>query len=469
MESKDYPIGSFDNTVVYKKFLMSVFLAFSEPLDPKEYYDTLVKVVRRPGWDKLTARIRRNDKGELVYRISQSFSKDHPSITYEAVDFRDTLIADHPDGARIPRPPSDGGPAVVGNPDDLHGLVYGPKTPKRLRDYLDSDQSLLGLRFVSFKDATVIVLHWMHLAFDAMALKSLLDAWSLSLKGKHDEIAKPIPLHTYPLGDLGKNPKEAHVLADRQMSMFGIAWWALRNFFRLAIRKKEHRMVCVPAKVLAMLKQDALRYLETQNNGTEFLSDGDILVAWLTRLSLSDSKRSVTIQQAYDWRPVLEDRLPPGNPFLSNCVGFLVTHLPASDLLTKPLGYLAGKIRGSITGQHPLEQVEAYCSLVRQYPKWKLPPFFGCSSMDLRMFSNWSKAKFYNLDLSDAQCKPLQPYYVQTVQGPYEFTDGIIIVGKDVDGNYWLSGHKVEGEWDAIEEKMNKEWDAMKKRMKKDS
>jgi hypothetical protein len=141
-------------------------------------------------------------------------------------------------------------------------------------------------------------------------------------------------------------------------------------------------------------------------------------------------------------------------------VGFLVT-LTSADELQKPLSYLASQVRQTIKDQGSREQVEAYASLVRLDSKNKAPPFFGDSSMRLLMFSNWQKARVYETDLSGATVKPrntpLKPFYVQSVQGPYNFTDGIIIVGKDNEGNYWLSGHKTEGFWDMMEKEMNAE------------
>ncbi|KAK2059298.1 hypothetical protein LY76DRAFT_571012 [Colletotrichum caudatum] len=463
------PVGYFDDTTLFRTFVVSTMSVFSEQLDTEKLRDALERVVSRPGWDKLTARLRINDKGQLEHHIPQSFSKDRPPITYDHVNHSNIPIAEHPVGSRIPRPPSNGKPAVVGNPDDFLELVHGPQTPKRLNDYLYSDRSELGLRIVSFKDSTVIVLHWIHLAFDAMALKSLLEAWSLALKGKDDQIAEPLPLDTYPLKDLGKSPQESHVLADRRMSVFGIAFWALRNIYRLVFRRKEHRMVCVPAEFLAKLKEESLKDLKRLDDGTaakipeekRFVSDGDVLVAWLTRLSLSnfpDSKQLVAVQQAYDWRHVLEDLLPSDKPFLCNCVGFLVTLMTTSDVLKKPHIYLAWAIRRSIIEQGTCAQVETYSSLVRQDTRTKSPPLFGCSAMRLLMFSNWKKANIYAFDLSGAAVhapnEPLLPFYVQTIQGPHKFTDGIIIVGEDAQGNHWISGYKADGEWGALERQM---------------
>lgn len=158
---------------------------------------------------------------------------------------------------------------------------------------------------------------------------------------------------------------------------------------------------------------------------------------------------------------MLADLLPDKRPFLSNCVGFLSTLMPVKDLLQKPLSYVATQIRRSIKEQGSRQQVEAYTSLVRLDPANRAPPFFGDSSMHLFMFSNWQKGNMFRMNLMAATVAPrqtpLRPSYVQSVQGPYNFSDGIIIVGKDAEGNYWLSGYRAKGLWDMMEKKMKEE------------
>jgi hypothetical protein len=199
----------------------------------------------------------------------------------------------------------------VGDPDDLSDLVYGPDVPRRLDDYLYTDRPQLGLRVVSFKSSTIVVLHWLHLAFDATAKRSLLDAWTLMLQGKEDEIPEPLAPDNYVLENVGKNPTKPHVLADRRVSMGGLVSWVFRNAYSLVIRPKEHRMVCVPAAYLAKLKEKALAEISAQaatggKQAKPFLSDGDVLLAWTTRLAMANlSKDSKTIVSA---RPRPKDR-----------------------------------------------------------------------------------------------------------------------------------------------------------------
>ncbi|KDN60021.1 hypothetical protein CSUB01_10711 [Colletotrichum sublineola] len=462
------PVDGFDKNPVFGPFVMSVVFVYDSQLDTEKVYDALVRVVMGDvGWRKVSGRLRNNDRGELEYHIPQSFSEGRKAITSVRVDCSDMTLAEKlaenldeskdglkKDGLKIPRPPSDDQPAIVGDPDEIIKRIGAPKMPERREDYLLFDISLLGADFVSFKDSTVLVLHWPHTAFDLMALSSVQKAWSLALEGKDHEIPKALPPSSYPLENLGKTPSEPHVLADRQMSLFDIVLWGLRNFYRLAICKTEHRIVCVPKKFLEGLVAEA-------EKEDARVTPGDVLVSWVTHLTLPESKRHskrlVCVQQACDWRSdILESQVP----LLRNCVGFLVTLMPIGDVLTKPVGYLASAIRRSIREQRTKVQIEAYSSLMRKALITMMPPFFGNSSMRLLMFSNWTRANLYDFDLSAAAIpaqdrdKPLFPYYVQTAQTPHNFPDGNIIVGRDKEGNFWLSGFKQKKEWKAMEQKM---------------
>lgn len=215
-----------------------------------------------------------------------SYSEDRPAVGYDHLDLSNIAVENHPAASKIPSPPTDGRPAVVGDPDDLAELYSGPNIPNGLDDYIYSDRPELGIRIVSFKDKTVVVMHWIHLAFDAMAQKSLFDAWMLMLAGREDEIAEPLAPDDYPLEDLGKDAKEEHALADVRVAMLGLLSWVFRNIYTLAIGSKQHRMVCVPGVFLKKLRAKALAELGAAGDkDTEFVSDGDVLLAWTTRIA----------------------------------------------------------------------------------------------------------------------------------------------------------------------------------------
>lgn len=118
------------------------------------------------------------------------------------------------------------------------------------------------------------------------------------LQGRDDEIPEPLAPDEYILENVGKNAKEEHTLAGVRVAMPGLLSWVFRNIYTLAIGTKQHRMICVPAEFLRKLREKALAELAAAGNkDTEFVSEGDVLLAWTTRIAQmnlpQDSERPV--------------------------------------------------------------------------------------------------------------------------------------------------------------------------------
>lgn len=415
-------------------------------------------------------------RGRLAYHVPAEFNKDRPAIGFTHIR-HDMAKADHPLASRLPRP--SGVPAIVGDPDDFIDLTQGPGCPSTGDDYFYSDRPVLGLHVVSFTDATLVTLHWLHIACDALGFKALAESWSLMIQGRADEV---LPLHGYdsdPLLELGKNPAEKHLLADKRLTTAGTLQFGLRNAPDFTVRAKENRMVYIPAPFVAKLRTETLRDLEAEAEASgsgsgsgekPFVTEGDVLVAWWTRLSAShippDSDRTVTVQNAYSVRKVLQrDMLPPDGLYVSNCIAFINLVLPARDVLRKPLSWLAGQMRAAINTQGTREQVDAYQGMVREgmYP---LPVFLGDGTMHHVSYSNWTKANLFQLDFSAAAVTPrgapCYPSYVQHSQLGMQFPEGFLIMGKDNDGNYWMCGYRVKGSWAKIEKELERLGDELR-------
>jgi hypothetical protein len=100
----------------------------------------------------------------------------------------------------------------------------------------------------------------------------------------------------------------------------------------------------------------------------------------------------------------------------------------------------------------------------------KLPPFFGNPGMHMVTYSNWTKAKLYELDFSSAvvagsassgdpqKRRSGKPSYIQNCQFGFTLPNGFPIIGKDLDGNYWLSGFTTQGTWAKLDSLLEQEW-----------
>jgi hypothetical protein len=373
-----------------------------------------------------------------------------------------TDASEHALASRLPKPTTT--PSVVGDPDAFLPLMHPSGSPTKLSDYINSDRPQLGLHIVSFEDKTLVTMYWMHTLMDAMGKKALLDAWILILQGREEEVKIPHGADFDPLEHLGRNPTELHKLEEKRIGIWGLVGYALGQLPNLW-RKRETRMVCVPPSFLEKLREGAIQELTAEGEENPFLSEGDVLCAWWTRLATShlpSSNQTVVLNNAYDIRkPLQNDLLPEGSVYVSNAIGFLNAVLSLQDVVEKPLSYTASRIRQAIQELGTREQVEAFYALLRE-SSTKLPLFFGDRNMHMITYSNWTKAKLFNVDFSAAivgggEGGVAKPVYIQNNQLGLTLPNGFPIIGKDNEGNYWLSGYMSEGVWEGIQELLEKE------------
>ncbi|KAH7411894.1 hypothetical protein DE146DRAFT_641671 [Phaeosphaeria sp. MPI-PUGE-AT-0046c] len=453
------PLHYFDYNTMFTSITMHAIMVYDEVLDPEKLRSSLSQLIGRETWKKLGARLKKGRNG-IDLHIPQAFSSTRPAITYEHVSF-DMVKADHPAASRIPSFKSvpSGRPALVGSPEEWNELCCGSNPPKTSADYVRSDRPVTGLRVVTFRDATIVDLHWLHIAADAMALKAILDNWVLVLQGREAEIP---PLHGFdedPLRELGLHPTEPFDLAGSELSKWGTASFVMRNGYSIALGKKENRTLCIPARYLETLRNTTRRELKDVGREDQFLTDNDIIVAWFSRLAFSHLPldKPVTIMQAMSIRRALEkDLLPPGKPYVSNCLSYTSVLKTKKDV-DQSLGLLAGDIRQGINKHSTREQIEAFWSMGRAnaWPLGPMPIFFGQSDMHHIGFSNWKKVEANFTDFSTASvCQrdtPLYPSFVSQVQGGIAYPDGFVITGQDAQGNYWLEGYRPSGLWAHVE------------------
>ena len=54
------PVGFFDDTIIFRTFVLYTLFVFDDVLDPTLLRASLESLVSRPGWKKLGARLRKN-------------------------------------------------------------------------------------------------------------------------------------------------------------------------------------------------------------------------------------------------------------------------------------------------------------------------------------------------------------------------------------------------------------------------
>jgi len=482
----------FDDVEIFQAVVVDFALRFDDVLDHEKLRLALERLMQIGNWRKLGARLRRNvrlflqicgtclfvdadnsrqGQGKLEYHIPTSYDEKRPGFIYEQVEYA-AKIGEHPIGCKIPRATSR--PLVAGNVAELKPLTRSPDTPTTINDFLYSDRPQLSIKITSFEDATLVSLSWPHTFLDAMGRVALFKNWIAVLEGREQDVQ---PLHGYdsdPLITLGTKPTEPSALAGRQIQGFSFFIFILRYLHELLwYPREESRVVCLPGHFIQGLKQEALEDLskeEQKGDNKPFLSDGDIICAWWSRRVMEvlrpASYRTVAIMNSFGLRAALSrDLLPADRAYLSNASLGIYAFTSVRDILTKRLGVIASKVRESIAQQGTREQIEAFTALARDSIAIKgRGAIFGDSSSIYVVMTNWSAAKFFEVDLSAAVIKEGLPREVRAnalgkpsyVHGDSIFTGysarcAFPIMGKDAAGNYWLSGTLRKGLWSEIE------------------
>ncbi|KAJ5604839.1 hypothetical protein N7510_009993 [Penicillium lagena] len=473
------PLHFFENSLLVQGNNMAVSLVFDAVLDPQKLRQSLEGLVKREGWQRLGGRLRKNDSGNIEWHIPAEFTADRPAITFAHVD-HGMPAASHPAASRIPKP--DARPAIVGDPDDLEGLAWdsGYK-PGGIKDYLDSDCPVLGLRVNSFTDKTIVVLQWQHVAFDALGMQYVVEGWSAMLWGKTADIPTPCKIDSDPFDTLAQGSRpttEEHILTDRKVGLVGMLKWGLGYGVDMLVRSKENRMVCVPESYWRPQTEKALEELRAEavakgeDPSKVFLTENDVLTAWILRCVVAPMgmkpDRTVAASIAMSLRKAFEGDLIPASaehPYVGNAFGWANVLVRAGDITSKPLSWLARQVRRAINEQGTRAQHEAYYAMVRTSGTGLPIVIFGDGGMAQIGFSNWSKAGLFNLDFAPARQDlqgdrvPCRPSYVQENHGPIKPADGFFIFGKDEKGNYWSSACKVKGQWEKFEEQLKKDFE----------
>lgn len=271
------------------------------------------------------------------------------------------------------------------------------------------------------------------------------------------------------------------------MGLLGLALYALRNMTDY-LRPLETRVVRIPAAFVAKLQAQAQLDLGPGAGGggdpraTPFVSTGDVLCAWWTKLVTAPflrarSRRTVVVVHAMELRDLLgRDLLPgcgrrragAGACFLSNAVAFVHVLLPARDVLAALLGVTALAFRTAVAALGTRAQTEGFAAAWRSNTG-RMPPLFGDARMHLVTFSNWTKANLYETDFSAAvvdaagrrghrgargAAGPGRPVYIQNSQLGLLLPNAFPIIGKDGSGNFWLSGYLKRGVWARLEQEL---------------
>ncbi|KAK9600384.1 hypothetical protein V6Z92_000467 [Aspergillus fumigatus] len=459
-------------------------------LDPEKLRCALSRLLELGDWRKLGARIRRNAEGGLEYHVPQCFDDKRPGFAYSTVAY-DMNVADHPQASRLAQPhylDAAGRPAVQDTTytatPEFRSFIRTPAFPDRLEGWLRSDSPQLGVRIITFLDATLVTVSFLHSLTDMMGLDAVLDAWSAVLRGREDEVKSFVGFAHDPLAGLTESktePLQKYVFADTLLLGWTWFWFALRYIVTIELfwqHREEERVIFLPAKHLQQMRSKAMAELTARSAHDSdtplFVSEGDVLFAWWTRVVLRaekpDPSRTVNMRNTYCCRSILAElgHIPSATcALVTNAVFATLTFLSVRQVLEEPLGFTAFEIRKSLIQQRNAEQLQALDRIQRKtLDNAHHPALFGNPSMYTVMMSNWVKAKLFQVDFSAAVIRKGmatgkrsnqlgRPSCIQgTGTKGYATRNTGVVIGKDAAGNFWLLYSLRKEIWPAVEQQL---------------
>lgn len=263
--------------------------------------------------------------------------------------------------------------------------------------------------------------------------------------------------------------KEELARGPLQLKGLGLAMWVVRliwdGFWNRVVEK---RAISIPRKAMDRLRQkarDDLPAVDGQNK--PFISDGDILTAWLCRMvALSlPGPRPLNVFQAVNTRFRLPCLIQAPGLFINNMTIASVAIFPP-DVACGPLGLIALNHRERLAVETTEAQVLANWRHQRDECNLEtalMPSLYGPSDAVMVAITNWCRADIFNVvDFSGAVVKaggtnpPGKPatQYFEAVSDNPAMPNTFSITGMDREGNYWIQGMVLPRTLERIEESL---------------
>lgn len=351
-------------------------------------------------------------EGKLQYHVPPRYHEERPGFLWRHHGI-DQSIEQHPTASRLPKAKPI--PTVHGDPADIHDLAAHPDHPTCMEDWLYTDKPPLSVQLTTFSDASLLCLSWSHTFLDAVGRQTLLKAWISILDGREFDVPRFIGYKEDPIESLGHTvAPEKHVLYKNLVTGFHFILFVIYFILESILHPIETaRAIQVPDSYVQDLKSEARQYLK-QHLSTDdppFLSDGDILFAWIARITFASQtysrSRTVNLMNVFNLRGVAQNAFPPNTAYaVGNAVSASQTLITVGQLVDQPLALTALQIRNDLLKQKTPEQADAMIALGRRLGSKAL---VGTYDMIFAPFSNWHRARFYDFDFSSAVVRQGKP------------------------------------------------------------
>ncbi|KAM0254612.1 hypothetical protein ACHAQJ_006579 [Trichoderma viride] len=471
------PLHLFDDTGTLRGFTLMWTFKFGEVLDADKLGSSLSELFQMDGWRKLGGRIRRRPDGTAEIHIPCPFTEERPPLYFTKEKFN-MRMSEHPDASKLPSVSNK--PTTFPSPRNYQSLAMRPGAPSCIDDYYYSDLPQFALHVVSFTDGTLVSISFNHVTSDLAGLMAIMNAWQLVLAGKPEAVPPFKGFYDDSMAGLYKaQTAEKFVLADKQLSGWRLAAFGLRLIFDSWWNSPvESKLLCVPKQTMDALVQEARDQLpqsvdaNSAANSSPFISENDIVVALAAKAlarSLS-ANRPITVLQAVDPRSRVKSVFEQDAAYVCNAPAAAFVFYNGQEAIDESIGELALEGRKALLSQLTEEQMKAVAVLAgKSMMSTGNPPMFGESNTAFLVFSNWSKAAFLDkVDFSPAivksaetgrpQGKPGRPvyYHSQSIEKGQFAPNVVVIMGRDLEGNFWMNADFPTHIWPALLEHLEK-------------
>ncbi|KAF4595983.1 alpha-1,2-mannosidase family protein [Ophiocordyceps camponoti-floridani] len=477
-----YPLHAFDNAKINHK-LLSWVMRFNDVLDVKKLHDSLSRLLEIGDWRKLGGRLRLTESGRLELHVPKQFSAEHPAVSFSHVtDFSGMPIEEHPLASRFPKP------TVEPSTQPVFGFrpFLAPSDyPKTLEEMIGRDLPQISLHITSFSNATLVAVAWPHTLMDAVGQQDLLRSWSFVLAGREEDVPPLLGARDDILKELedeeSEENREPLAIERHRLGKIGfLAMIARLLWERLWGPPLEMRAIYLPRKIFSRLQREAenqMDELPKDADQTNFISEGDILFAWLAQtVGLSKpGPRPLTIVSFFNARyrlPRLRNEL--SGVYVQNMTQLSFTLVP-SKLVKAPVGHLAVQHRRQLAEQSSKQQTLSLLRTFRQkieteqlkstvYGQSNALPMFcnNLTKLHLLRAADFGPAVLSRGECSCKETRRLNPpgtmvmYYNQPVEDDLGPLDSFYMLGKDYGDNYWLLGNFQAQTWTKLEQDLQR-------------
>ncbi|KAI6367393.1 hypothetical protein MCOR25_004929 [Pyricularia grisea] len=469
------PIHHFDNSEVLRRLVVGWTTRFDDVLDANVLYQALEELIRRDGWCKMGGRLRLNSMGRLESHIPAEFTSSRPAVRFSHTVF-EMAIDEHPLACKLPKATGNN-PSFHPSTADVIKLLHPTGTPTCLGDYIYTDEPQLHLYVMSFNDATLVSMTAPHVLGDIMVHAGIINGWVDMLHGRKDKVRRFEGFKEDPLAEVVKRANTSEVAGILEGKILKGVWYVLFVVYfvldMLLGPKMETRTLYFPAATIAKMREQALDDLGQKGDNKPFVSTGDVLTAWISKMAVTPMavkapRQDLTILNAINLRGRLPSSLDPDAMYGQNMVMTYFAFTTLGEAATAPFGMLAGAMRQAIVEQTSEKELAAFTKVI-----WELGgdrPVCPSVSSYLFCFSNWAKGRFHHImDFSpavvnkgnraattgSASGKPVLFLSTTTAMTPMA-RYWVNIVGEDLAGNYWAAVILPRASIAAIEEGMRR-------------